>query len=155
MLGCVVFLFSEAPRPVQPSPHKSPARAPANSSPAPAGSVFTWTAGATCTRTVRTGRTKKTVVSCPSTSQVLVSHRRKAWLYFHIPFPLTASSGLHHVCVDSVERVQRVLWSRLPVPAEGHPEGGSPRRGLRRSSVRQSGLFPARVSRSLYQTFIL
>lgn len=135
ILGCVVFLFSEAPRPVLPPPHKSPACVPANSSPALAGSAFTWTAGVTCRGTVQTGRTRKTVVRCPSTSQVLMSLRRKAWVYFHFPFPLTASSGLHHVCVDSVECVQRVLWSRLPVPAAGHAEGGSPRRGLRWCSV--------------------
>lgn len=49
---------------------------------------------------------------------------------FKVPSGLLSSSGLHHVAVDSVERLQCVMWSRLLVPAEGHIKGSSARRSL-------------------------
>lgn len=67
----------------------------------------------------------------------------------NIPSPVLPLSGLHHVPMDGVERVQRVLRPGLPVPAEGHPERGSAGRGLWRFPVRQSSLFPPSVPRSL------
>lgn len=68
----------------------------------------------------------------------------KVWLSFDI----LSSSGLHHVVVDGMERMQCVLRSGLPVPAAGRAEGGSAGRGMWRSSVRQSILFPSSMSRS-------
>lgn len=69
-------------------------------------------------------------------------------------FPhLLSSSGLHHVPVDSVECMQCILWSGLLVPAEGHTEGSSARRGLWWGSVRQSSLFPSSMPRSVLCTW--
>lgn len=56
-------------------------------------------------------------------------------------------SGLHHVTVDSLECVQCLLWSGLIVPPEGLTPGSPARRGLWRSSLRQSSLLPASMSR--------
>lgn len=142
--------FSEAPQSIQQSLHKSPARAPANSSPVPTGSVFIWTAGVTCRRTARTARMRETVVRYLSPSPGVVKPQQRNKGVFCASF--IRSSGLHHVSVDSVERLQCVLWSRLPVSAEGHSEGGDPRRHLQWCSIRQPGLFSSRMSRSIERT---
>lgn len=70
-------------------------------------------------------------------------------IFYYIFFPLLSSSGLHHVPVDSLECMQCFLWSGLLVSAEGHTEGSSAWRGLRRSPVRQSSLLPSSMSRSV------
>lgn len=118
-----------------------------SSSPVTVGSVFTWTAGVTCTKTVWMGRMRKTVVWYTSSKP---NGETKQWntnISVTFYFPLS-SSGLYHVSMDAVESVQCVLRSGLLVPSEGHTEGGSAWRGLWWSPVWQPSLLPSSMSRS-------
>lgn len=103
-----------------------PAPAPRSSSPAPAGNAFTWTAGATCRRTARTDRTRRTAVRHGSASEAERKQEKCGYLLPSSPpvdcitSPWTAWSACSASCgLGSLFRQRDVLREALPGGACG------------------------------------